>query len=448
MQILGEGSFGKVKLHSDSFVVKIPKKPNQLIDDAYQFNEIHLLSNLRSPFVIGGTGMSKEGMIMEKAYPNIRRLFALSNPSMRRLFISSIFKGIYDLHRAGFYHCDLSMTNIMYISVKGRCVAKIIDLGGCSYSLDDTGHQRILESSEPITTWTCASYNKCVKPLITYKTDDVWAAGMIILFLMVNEDFLFPEAHKSYVDNLAERKRFYDTYLNAEVVKANIEKWTEYYEIANKDDFLDLMTKVFEFDPLKRISVGSIMRHPFMYKLNNFENDLDIPRESPVSNKFTKKSWEMIPYIINTMIDFFTGFKLKEIPSGRCLYQALYIYERFVKKTDYDCYKVLANIAILIAIKCFEQTFHSRDFSNYLIGRDGYAQTVLFGESEMWKAINAIASNFYPFFPNDIARAIKDNWSPFAEPRVFDTLGHVSGKTYPKSAPPLNIFETYKKLRE
>ena len=234
------------------------------------------------------------------------------------------------LHQNGYIHGDITTSNI-FITKGG--VYKLGDFGLCQYSNPNVkAHKfknfitneefRAPEVSEDSNTY----YDeKC----------DIWSLGVVILVILFGDD-----------DYL-----FYSS-LNFEGFWVKIR---EDYDINNKN-LLDLLKKIMEFDPSKRISANDALKHDF------FESYI-IPQveifEIPYLNKnlFPDLNVKNFTYTLFVwLLDIFDEYKIDK-------YLLLYVFDlmkRYIekKKTDevlsYPDVKLIVITCMYIVMKRYD----------------------------------------------------------------------------------------------
>ncbi|VDM94852.1 unnamed protein product [Thelazia callipaeda] len=201
------------------------------------------------------------------------------------------------MHRSGIIHRDLKPSNIV---VNDKCVLKILDFGLA----------RKIETGERMTVYVVTRYYRAPEVILGLPYDekvDVWAIGCI-LAEMINRKILFPGTDrldqwnkivqvlgtptKEFVSKLEHHTRNF--------VKRDHINPIPFEEIFPDDSFIgsydaapqlcgvmarDLLFKMLQIDPEKRISIDEAVRHPYVNLwFTDAEWNLPIPENRYDSN--------------------------------------------------------------------------------------------------------------------------------------------------------------------
>ena len=251
-KIIGEGTFGKVYLIENTktkklYAMKIITKTYLTEDDKTKTKrELEIISSINHPNIIKvyKTFETEEAffIIMDyiktgDLYEYISKKEKLSNEESSLIFYQ-IFSTIEFLHKKKICHRDIKPENILILK---NLEIKLIDFGLCNY----------IKNNNLLST-PCGSVNYASpESFISNKYDgekfDIWSMG-ILLFVMLS-------GYLPY-----EGKNIFRVYNKI------IEKKLEYPLWINKNA-KDLMCKMLEINPLKRISINNIKKEKY-YKFS------------------------------------------------------------------------------------------------------------------------------------------------------------------------------------
>lgn len=183
-----------------------------------------------------------------------------------------ILKGLKYVHSAGVLHRDLKPSNLL---VNASCDLKIGDFGLARTSTESNNFM----TEYVVTRWyrapelllSCDSYDAAI---------DVWSVGCILGELLARKPIL---PGKDYIDQLKLIIRTLGTpsddeleFISASKARSYI-KALPYAPTANlhkmfpgaTPDAIDLLKKMLQFDPRKRITVDEALQHPWLKELHN-----------------------------------------------------------------------------------------------------------------------------------------------------------------------------------
>ena len=255
---IGEGNFGKVilathKITKEKVAIKILDKFRiNKKDDQIRFNrEIEVLKQVNHHNIIRFFSIiednSKIYIIQEYIYGYELFEYIKNNRKLSEkeacLFYQQIISGIEYLHNLGIAHRDLKPENILLTSSK---VLKIIDFG-----------LSILYSKNDLLKTQCGSPCYAPPEMIEGKSyrglpADIWSSG-IILYLMLTGRLPFNELTN---------KKLYSKILNGK------------YRIPKNlsEEAKDLIRKILEVNPKKRIKIKEIKEHAWFNSVNRIFN--------------------------------------------------------------------------------------------------------------------------------------------------------------------------------
>ncbi|KAA0150762.1 hypothetical protein FNF27_03052 [Cafeteria roenbergensis] len=192
-------------------------------------------------------------------------------------FVYQILRGLKFLHTSGVLHRDLKPSNIL---VNSNCDLKICDFG-LSRGVADEGEEEL--TAYVVTRWYRAPEIMLACKNYTSKVD-VWAVGCIMAEL-VRRKVLFPG--RDYLDQLRLIMELLGTPRPEEyefVTSKRARDWLQKQKPKPRGDFpaifaktsaegRDLLARMLEFDPEKRISVEEALAHPYMASLHSPDDE-------------------------------------------------------------------------------------------------------------------------------------------------------------------------------
>ena len=276
---IGEGTFGKViiathKITKEKVAIKmLDKYKLNLKDERIRLDrEIEVLKMVNHYNIIKlFTTIENESKIyIIQEYISGEELFEYikSNKKLSEkeacLFYQQIVSGIEYLHKLGISHRDLKPENILLTNAK---VLKIIDFGLSAFY-----------SNNELLKTHCGSPCYAAPEMIEGKyykglPADIWSSG-IILFLMLTGNLPFNELTN---------KKLYPKILNG---KYNIPKYIS-------KEGKDLIKKILEVNPKKRIKINEIKEHPWFNMVNrifNMHDGIDLKKDvMPIDEDIVEK---------------------------------------------------------------------------------------------------------------------------------------------------------------
>mmetsp|Transcript_29445 Transcript_29445/g.68259 ORF Transcript_29445/g.68259 Transcript_29445/m.68259 type:complete len:369 (+) Transcript_29445:48-1154(+) len=193
-----------------------------------------------------------------------------------RYFLYQILRGLKYIHSANVLHRDLKPNNLL---VNANCDLKICDLGLARMS---ERPERSLMTCYVVTRWYRAPELLLGTKNYT-KSIDMWSVGCILAELL-GRKALFPG--KDYVDmlklivNVLGNPDKSDLHFASEkavrflatLPRRQKQAWDKLYPKASPEA-LDLLSKMLEFDPSKRIDATAALAHPYMHELHDAEDE-------------------------------------------------------------------------------------------------------------------------------------------------------------------------------
>jgi len=266
--LLGKGADGEVRLATDNtsssrkqFAVKILKIKTE--EDKIRFKrELDVTKSLNHENIIKFHDVKEEqdclylfmdlvkGTTLEKFSENDGN--GLSESTARPLFVQ-LANALSFIHSKGICHRDLKLENVLVDEKTNKVF--LIDFGYCglvqngSSNFNDSVGSPLFNSPEKVVNQLQAGQSS-----MGYcgKTADVWSLG-ICLFYMLNGYYpFFP--HSTYGT-----EELYEQILNGQL----------YANPFLSPEANDLLSKMLEKNPSKRISVHQVLEHPFVKARNS-----------------------------------------------------------------------------------------------------------------------------------------------------------------------------------
>jgi len=275
-KLLGSGAFGEVWLahHKDldaDFAMKIIKKrKNKMNDEKEILNEIEILKKLDHPKIVKVvefySTLKKYYIITE--YCQEGELFneiikvGKFDEGQAAFIIHQILKAITYCHKMNIIHRDIKPENIMITNrEKNGCLqVKLIDFG--TAKIFEKGH---LENK-----YVGSSYYMAPE-IIKRKYDekcDLWSIGVILYILLTGR----PPFDGNDDDEILEN-----------VKKGEYDKWAYPFPLLSPQS-KDLIDKLLQYDPKKRLSADQAIDHPW-FKSAEFRKKDKVNTISPVLAK-------------------------------------------------------------------------------------------------------------------------------------------------------------------
>ena len=315
---VGAGAYGQVcsaldVKSADSIKVAIKKiaRPFQSAIHAKRtYREIRMLKHMNHENIIGLLDIFSPSQtlkdfgdvylvthLMGADLNNIVRTQRLSDDHVQFL-VYQILRGLKYLHSANIIHRDLKPSNL---AVNEDCELKILDFGLARHADDEmTGYvaTRWYRAPEIMLNWM--HYNKTV---------DIWSVGCIMAELLTGKS-LFPGT--DHIDQLTRIMSLVGTpgtELLAKITSAEARNYILSLPVMDKRDFrkyfvgtsglaIDLLEKMLELDPDKRITAEEALAHRY---LQQYADPDDEPVSEPYDQSFEEKDltvdeWKVLVY--------------------------------------------------------------------------------------------------------------------------------------------------------
>jgi len=246
------------------------------------------------------------------------------SPDHIRFFFYQILKGIKYLHDCNIIHRDLKPRNIL---INSDCQLKI-----CDFGLSRPLFQPVKEKKNLMTQYVTTRWYRSPEVLLSWerydKSVDVWSAGCIFAELLTRKT-LFPGDNINHqlelifdligtpeVDEVKKIGQTENT--RSYLLSIGHKQRKNFEEVFNTYDksAVDLLSKMLEFDPDKRISIESALKHPYFQNYQNVvEEESKPPHISKFDFLFEEKDLskeEIKSLILNEILLYYDKKKVKE----------------------------------------------------------------------------------------------------------------------------------------
>ncbi|KAM9961327.1 hypothetical protein ACTFIR_004167 [Dictyostelium discoideum] len=274
---VGQGTFGKVyeAKNQDNKRVAIKKveKSNHFISREYDILKIVAHPNclrILDMFYTAEDNKKMQNLVFDFIPYTLASLLKKRQLSIN--FIKVLFyqlcQAIKHIHSKAICHRDITPNNIL-LSSKGEL------------TLADFGSAKILESNHTSMSYICSRYYRAPELLVgcsNYTTKiDIWSIGCILAEMLIGKP-LFPGTNSNdqlgriievlgspTKDDMEAMKPSKPYHL--QLPNINPKFFESLHNVEDKT-VVDLLSKIFIFDPVKRASIDEIIAHPFLRDVN------------------------------------------------------------------------------------------------------------------------------------------------------------------------------------
>eukprot|EP00466_Bigelowiella_natans_P003290 jgi/Bigna1/58286/fgenesh1_pm.72_\ len=300
MRLLGSGAYGQVASARDCVTGRkvAVKRLDRLLDDPIDakriLREIKILRHLKSHgnivklvdiFIEPSEKFNCLYIVFELMRSDLRKIIQSKNKLEKlhhQYMTYQLLCGIKYMHSANIWHRDLKPANLL---VNANSKLKICDFG-LARGFDERFDEEEV-TDYVVTRWyrapeimVCDTYNEKI---------DVWAVGCILAELYKRKPVFRgvdsrdqvtkylrllgtpkPEDLAFITNNHAKR------FVRSQIIRKNIPTSSQLSFIAQDipEDALDLMTKMLEFNPEKRISIDEALAHPFYNRVRKKKHEI------------------------------------------------------------------------------------------------------------------------------------------------------------------------------
>ncbi|XP_075034938.1 mitogen-activated protein kinase 7 isoform X2 [Mixophyes fleayi] len=299
IETIGTGAYGVVSSarRKDSgqkvAIKKIPNAFDMVTNAKRTLRELKILKHFKHDNVIAIKDILKPSVpysefksvyvVLDLMESDLHQIIHSSQPltlEHARYFLYQLLRGLKYIHSANVLHRDLKPSNLL---INENCELKIGDFGMARGLCTKPDEYKYFMTEYVATRWYRAP--ELMLSLHEYtQAIDMWSVGCIFAEMLGRKQ-LFPG--KNYIHQLQLIMTVLGTpssqvirAIGAERVRAYIQSlpsrqpipWTELYPQGDRKS-LDLLSKMLRFDPRDRISVREALRHPFLSKYHDPDDE-------------------------------------------------------------------------------------------------------------------------------------------------------------------------------
>uniref|UniRef100_A0A7S0YYC0 Mitogen-activated protein kinase n=1 Tax=Polytomella parva TaxID=51329 RepID=A0A7S0YYC0_9CHLO len=291
IKAIGKGAYGVVcsakhlPTNEKVAIKKIGNAFENLTDARRTLREIKLLRHLRHENIIAVKDILKPSDDDKSKFNDVYLVYELMDTDLHQIirssqpltnehfqyFVYQVLRGMKYVHTANVLHRDLKPSNLL---LNASCDLKI-----CDFGLARTGSEHVFMTEYVVTRWYRAPELLLSNEHYTAAID-MWSIGCILAELLGRKP-LFPG--KDYLDQLKLIIKCLGspteddmTFLKNQKAKAFIRALPPAEKISFRKKFpdadplaIDLMEKMLQFDPRKRIDVHQALKHPWLAQLHD-----------------------------------------------------------------------------------------------------------------------------------------------------------------------------------
>ena len=261
ISILGNGTFGKVRLYRDKnykellFAIKTLKKEGI---SSYQFNslkrEVDILSNMDHPYIVKYFGIFEDEhfihIVMEylKGH-DLSKIISLKdyndfNENQMGQIIHQLLKALSFIHSKNIIHRDIKPENILFSDKRNIFSLKLIDFGLATFS----------EQEKKIVGTPMYMSPEMIDGNGTY-VSDIWSVGVVV-YQMITGKLPFDGGEGD------------DNQILYEHIKTKEYNKEKLNNVECSEDVKDFIDKALQKDIKKRMTVEEALNHPWIKKFN------------------------------------------------------------------------------------------------------------------------------------------------------------------------------------
>eukprot|EP00198_Chlamydomonas_reinhardtii_P001516 XP_001690852.1 mitogen-activated protein kinase 3 [Chlamydomonas reinhardtii] len=289
IKAIGKGAYGVVASAKDSVtgekvaIKKIGNAFENLTDARRTLREIKLLRHLKHDNIIAVKDILKPPakdkfndvyLVYELMDTDLHQIIRSSQPLTNehfQYFVYQVLRGLKYVHTANVLHRDLKPSNLL---LNASCDLKI-----CDFGLARTGSERNFMTEYVVTRWyrapelllSCEHYTSAI---------DMWSVGCIMAELLGRKPLLpgkdYVDQLKLIIKSLGPPSEDDLTFINSQKARAYIRALPPAEKVNFRKKFpeadplaIDLMEKMLQFDPRKRIDVHGALKHPWLAQLHD-----------------------------------------------------------------------------------------------------------------------------------------------------------------------------------
>lgn len=288
---IGQGAFGVVcsceneETKQKVAIKKIARTFSNLIETKRAVREVKLLRTFRHPNVVSIIDIIAPNsweeftdlyLVTELMSTDLHQIIASPQPLSEehaQYFVYQILRGLKYLHSTGAVHRDLKPSNLL---LNSNCDLKICDLG-LARGVDE-------EDSHQLTEYVSTRWYRAPEVMLCWKNYDkaidMWSVGCIMAEILSRKP-LFPG--RDYLHQLTVIIDILGTPSDDDLLFISSEKALAYIRSLPhrsavpfrsilpqaSPEAIDLLERMVAFSPQKRITVEEALRHPWLKKLHD-----------------------------------------------------------------------------------------------------------------------------------------------------------------------------------
>jgi glycogen synthase kinase 3 beta len=298
--VIGIGTFGAVFLAVDKSGKEIAIK-KVCLDPRFKNRELDLVEKLEHPNCLRyirhyctHEGPQNDQYLhlvtdyLPESMTSFMRNYPFPAPVFIKVFGYQIFAALAYLHHHGVCHRDIKPSNVLLDHLTGRL--QLCDFGSAKFLKPNESSVSYIATRvyrAPELLLDCTSYTTAI---------DIWAAGCVLTEMLLQGRSLFTGTSNNEVlniiarsigppkpgdlDGFVHKKKFPFTSVKPASILDNLPRqWTP-------PEFGSLISRIFVYDPAKRLTAVQCMKHPFFADL--FADDMLLPNKSKVPDYFKK----------------------------------------------------------------------------------------------------------------------------------------------------------------